>query len=77
MLVIFRWIRNQAHFLLFILLLLSSVTQIFRYHIYQHSIYFGQALGAQRQLDAWKSDIDLGDMVSVTGEIITSKRGEL
>ncbi|MCX8483783.1 MAG: rod shape-determining protein MreC [Bacteroidia bacterium] len=57
MLVIFRWIRNQAHFLLFILLLLSSVTQIFRYHIYQHSIYFGQALGAQRQLDAWKSDI--------------------
>ena len=29
------------------------------------------------QLDAWKSDIDLGDMVSVTGEIITSKRGEL
>ncbi|MEY4466108.1 MAG: Rod shape-determining protein MreC [Bacteroidota bacterium] len=57
MLVIFRWIRNQAHLLLFILLLLSSVTQIFRYHIYQHSIYFGQALGAQRQLDAWKSDI--------------------
>jgi lysyl-tRNA synthetase class 2 len=31
----------------------------------------------QDQLDAWKSDIDLGDMVSVTGEIITSKRGEL
>jgi lysyl-tRNA synthetase class 2 len=31
----------------------------------------------QEQLDAWKSDIDLGDMVSVTGEIITSKRGEL
>ncbi|CAB4664740.1 unannotated protein [freshwater metagenome] len=28
-------------------------------------------------LDAWKSDIDLGDIVSVTGEIITSKRGEL
>ena len=25
----------------------------------------------QEQLDAWKSDIDLGDMVSVTGEIIT------
>ena len=31
----------------------------------------------QEQLDAWKSDIDLGDIVSVTGEIITSKRGEL
>ena len=28
-------------------------------------------------LDEWKSDIDLGDLVSVTGEIITSKRGEL
>ena len=28
-------------------------------------------------LAAWKSDIDLGDIVSVTGEIITSKRGEL
>ena len=28
-------------------------------------------------LDRWKSDIDLGDLVSVTGEIITSKRGEL
>ena len=31
----------------------------------------------QEELNAWKSDIDLGDMVSVTGEIITSKRGEL
>ena len=29
------------------------------------------------QLDAWKSEIDLGDIVSVTGEVITSKRGEL
>ena len=28
-------------------------------------------------LAAWKSDIDLGDLVSVTGEVITSKRGEL
>ena len=28
-------------------------------------------------LENWKSDIDLGDIVSVTGEIITSKRGEL
>jgi len=31
----------------------------------------------QEALDAWKSDIDLGDIVSVSGEIITSKRGEL
>ena len=31
----------------------------------------------QEALDAWKSDIDLGDIVSITGEIITSKRGEL
>lgn len=57
MMVIFRWIRNQAHPLLFVLLLFSAVTQIVRYHFYQHSIYFGQALGAHRQLDAWKSDI--------------------
>jgi lysyl-tRNA synthetase class 2 len=28
-------------------------------------------------LEQWKSDIDLGDLVSVSGEIITSKRGEL
>ncbi len=31
----------------------------------------------EEQLDAWKRDVDLGDIVSVTGEIITSKRGEL
>jgi lysyl-tRNA synthetase class 2 len=28
-------------------------------------------------LESWKSDVDLGDFVSVTGEIISSKRGEL
>jgi lysyl-tRNA synthetase class 2 len=28
-------------------------------------------------ITAWKSQVDLGDIVSVTGEIITSKRGEL
>lgn len=28
-------------------------------------------------LASWKTDIDLGDIVSVTGEVITSKRGEL
>ncbi len=31
----------------------------------------------QENLDLWKSEIDLGDIVSVTGEVITSKRGEL
>jgi lysyl-tRNA synthetase class 2 len=28
-------------------------------------------------LNSWKGDIDLGDIVSVSGEVITSKRGEL
>ncbi|NCV95065.1 MAG: lysine--tRNA ligase, partial [Burkholderiaceae bacterium] len=31
----------------------------------------------EAQLENWKTDIDLGDIVSVTGEVITSKRGEL
>jgi lysyl-tRNA synthetase class 2 len=31
----------------------------------------------EAMLESWKSDIDLGDHVSVTGEVITSKRGEL
>ena len=31
----------------------------------------------EESLSAWKSDVDLGDLVSVTGEVITSKRGEL
>ena len=31
----------------------------------------------EQLLENWKTDIDLGDIVSVTGEIITSKRGEL
>jgi lysyl-tRNA synthetase class 2 len=29
------------------------------------------------RLAAWKSDVDLGDQVGVTGEVITSRRGEL
>jgi lysyl-tRNA synthetase class 2 len=33
-------------------------------------------LGAER-LAAWKADIDLGDLVGVTGEVISSRRGEL
>ena len=28
-------------------------------------------------LELWKAEVDLGDLVSVTGEVITSKRGEL
>ncbi|MCW2608522.1 MAG: lysyl-tRNA synthetase, class-2, partial [Frankiales bacterium] len=33
-------------------------------------------VGADR-LAAWKSDVDLGDHVGVTGEVISSRRGEL
>ena len=29
------------------------------------------------RLDAWKSDVDLGDFIQVTGRVIASKRGEL
>lgn len=31
----------------------------------------------QAALDAWKSDVDLGDIVFVHGEVISSRRGEL
>ncbi len=31
----------------------------------------------QERLDAWKSDVDLGDFIEVTGRVIVSKRGEL
>ncbi len=31
----------------------------------------------QEALDAWKSDVDLGDIVFVRGEVISSRRGEL
>ncbi|MDQ1679539.1 MAG: lysyl-tRNA synthetase, class, partial [Frankiaceae bacterium] len=31
----------------------------------------------QERLDAWKATVDLGDHVGVTGEVITSRRGEL
>lgn len=31
----------------------------------------------ETSLAAWKSDVDLGDFISVTGEVISSKRGEL
>src|SRR4051794_21716081 len=29
------------------------------------------------RLDAWKRDVDLGDHVGITGEVVTSRRGEL
>ena len=35
-----------------------------------------EGVGEQR-LAAWKSDVDLGDHVGVTGEVISSRRGEL
>ncbi|MFT4186225.1 MAG: lysine--tRNA ligase [Micrococcaceae bacterium] len=35
-----------------------------------------KAVGKE-ELAAWKSDVDLGDIVSITGEVISSKRGEL
>jgi lysyl-tRNA synthetase class 2 len=31
----------------------------------------------QESLDAWKADVDLGDIVSVSGQVISSRRGEL
>ncbi len=31
----------------------------------------------QESLDAWKADVDLGDIVFVQGEVISSRRGEL
>ena len=31
----------------------------------------------ERALESWTSDVDLGDQVGVTGEVITSRRGEL
>lgn len=43
----------------------------------QLQVMFSLDKVGQEVLDLWKSEIDLGDLVSVTGEIITSKRGEL
>ncbi|MHA6556927.1 lysine--tRNA ligase [Corynebacterium pyruviciproducens] len=31
----------------------------------------------EKQLKNWKADVDLGDIISVTGRVISSKRGEL
>lgn len=57
MIVIFRWIRNQAYPLLFILLFLSSFIQVIQFNIYQNSVFFNQTLGFHRQIDAYKSSI--------------------
>ncbi|GAA1473452.1 Lysine--tRNA ligase [Corynebacterium felinum] len=35
------------------------------------------AVVGEEQLASWKSDVDLGDIVSVRGKVIASKRGEL
>ena len=69
MLVIFRWIRNQAHPLLFVLLLFSAVTQIVRYHFYQHSIYFNTsnsvAANLLGRIEAVRTYHQLGDVNEV------------
>ena len=41
----------------------------------QVMISFAQV--GQESLDAWKADVDLGDIVLVVGEVISSRRGEL
>ncbi|NBO09665.1 MAG: lysine--tRNA ligase, partial [Actinobacteria bacterium] len=43
----------------------------------QLQVMFSLDRAGEEVLAAWKSDVDLGDLVSVTGEVITSKRGEL
>ena len=57
MIVIFRWIRNRAYPLLFVVLLISSLLQIVQYNLYQRSVFFNQTLGFYRKIDKEKSDI--------------------
>ncbi len=57
MIVIFRWIRNRAYPLLFVVLLLSALLQIVQYNLYQRSVFFNQTLGFYRKLDKEKSEI--------------------
>ncbi|MGH3849029.1 MAG: amino acid--tRNA ligase-related protein, partial [Pseudonocardiaceae bacterium] len=40
-------------------------------------VMLSQAEVGAEGLAAWKADVDLGDHVSVTGEVVTSRRGEL
>ena len=43
----------------------------------QLQVMLSLANAGQDRLDAWKQDVDLGDLVSVTGRVVRSKRGEL
>ncbi|MEE6164151.1 MULTISPECIES: lysine--tRNA ligase [unclassified Mycolicibacterium] len=43
----------------------------------QLQVMISLAQVGQESLDSWKSDVDLGDIVFVHGEVISSKRGEL
>lgn len=57
MIVIFRWIRNRAYPLLFVVLLLSSLLQIVQYNLYQRSVFFNQTLGFYREIDKKQASI--------------------
>lgn len=43
----------------------------------QLQVMISLAQVGQESLDAWKADVDLGDIVFVHGEVISSRRGEL
>jgi lysyl-tRNA synthetase class 2 len=43
----------------------------------QLQVMISLASVGQEELDRWKSDVDLGDIVFVHGEVISSRRGEL
>jgi lysyl-tRNA synthetase class 2 len=43
----------------------------------QLQVMLSEAGVGRESLDAWKSDVDLGDIVFVQGEVISSRRGEL
>ncbi|MGH3634301.1 lysine--tRNA ligase [Mycobacterium sp.] len=43
----------------------------------QLQVMIGLAGVGQQELDAWKADVDIGDIVGVHGEVVSSRRGEL
>ena len=43
----------------------------------QMQAMLSQAKVGKERLDAWKSDVDLGDFISVSGHVVASRRGEL
>jgi rod shape-determining protein MreC len=53
------------------------VTQIFRYHFYQQSIYFSHALGVHRKLDEWRSDVTGYFMLKTTNEQLVNENNLL